>query len=223
MANKVQIIKNRIMNIKSFYVYLFAIISSLLTFLFFYVTNNILTEDKIVKENIDIYDVAKKEAVKLGRIEPDEKEIVKVIGADGKVIVPTLTYVDIWGMGENSNKSFWTNINKSKSFISFYLSISSYEGEKLTDYLTDYDVDLRKIVYELISQKTLENFDGSQGKKKFLEDLKNEFNAYLDKKELDPIVFGIYFKVFAITTRNWLHKFSVIYFFIFINRICNFW
>lgn len=202
MANKVQIIKNKIMNIKSFYVYLFAIISSLLTFLFFYVTNTILTEDKIVKENIDIYDVAKKEAVKLGRIEPDEKEIVKVIGADGKVIVPTLTYVDIGGMGENSNKSFWTNINKSKSFISFDLSISSYEGEKLTDYLTDYDVDLRKIVYELISQKTLENFDGSQGKKKFLEDLKNEFNAYLDKKELDPIVFGIYFKVFAITTRN---------------------
>ena len=202
MANKVQIIKNKIMNIKSFYVYLFAIISSLLTFLFFYVTKTILTEDKIVKENIDIYDVAKKEAVKLGRIEPDEKEIVKVIGADGKVIVPTLTYVDIGGMGENSNKSFWTNINKSKSFISFDLSISSYEGEKLTDYLTDYDVDLRKIVYELISQKTLENFDGSQGKKNFLEDLKNEFNAYLDKKELDPIVFGIYFKVFAITTRN---------------------
>ena len=223
MANKVQIIKNQIMNIKSLYVYLFAVISSLLTFLFFYVTNDILTEDKIVKENIDIYDVAKKEAIKLGRIEPDEKEIVKVIGADGKVIVPSLTYVDIGGMGENSNKSFWTNINKSKSFISFDLSISSYEGEKLTDYLTDYDVDLRKIVYELISQKTLENFDGSQGKKKFLEDLKNEFNAYLDKKELDPIVFGIYFKVFAITTRNLLYKFSVIYFFIFINRICNFW
>ena len=190
------------MNIKSFYVYLFAIISSLLTFLFFYVTKNILTEDKIVKESIDIYDVAKKEAVKLGRIEPDEKEIVQVIGADGKVIKPTLTYVDIGGMGENSNKSFWTNINKSKSFISFDLSISSYEGEKLTDYLTDYDVDLRKIVYKLISQKTLKNFDGSKGKKKFLEDLKNEFNAYLDKKDLDPVVFGIYFKVFAITTRN---------------------
>ena len=99
-------------------------------------------------------------------------------------------------------KNKFKTTHKSKSFISFDLSISSYEGEKLTDYLTDYDVDLRKIVYELISQKTLENFDGSQGKKKFLEDLKNQFNAYLDKKELDPIVFGIYFKVFAITTRN---------------------
>ena len=202
MADKVQTLKNKMMNIRNLYIYLFAIFSSLVTFVFFLVAKEMFTEEKITKENIDIYVVAKKEAIKLGRMEPDEKEIVKVIGADGKVIVPTLTYVDIGGMGENSNKSFWTNINKSKSFISFDLSISSYEGEKLTDYLTDYDVDLRKIVYELISQKTLENFDGSQGKKKFLEDLKNEFNAYLDKKELDPIVFGIYFKVFAITTRN---------------------
>ena len=46
-------------------------------------------------------------------------------------------------------KVFGLTFNKSKSFISFDLSISSYEGEKLTDYLTDYDVDLRKIVYKL--------------------------------------------------------------------------
>ena len=161
-----------------------------------------LKKKKIVKENIDIYEIAKKEAIKLGRIEPDEKEIVQAIGADGKVIIPSLTYVDIGGLGENSNKSFWTNIQNSKSYVSFDISISSYEGEKLTNYLTDYDVDLRKIVYEEINKKSVEDFEGSQGKKKFLEDLKNEFNAFLDKKELDPIVFGIYYKVFAITTRG---------------------
>ena len=194
--------KNKIKNIKHLYIYLFAIISSLLTFLFFYFTNQIFKEEKIVKENIDIYKIAKKEAIKLGRIEPDEKEIVQAIGADGKVIIPSLTYVDIGGLGENSNKSFWTNIQNSKSYVSFDISISSYEGEKLTNYLTDYDVDLRKIVYEEINKKSVEDFEGSQGKKKFLEDLKNEFNAFLDKKELDPIVFGIYYKVFAITTKN---------------------
>ena len=194
--------KNKIKNIKHLYIYLFAIISSLLTFLFFYFTNQIFKEEKIVKENIDIYKIAKKEAIKLGRIEPDEKEIVQAIGADGKVIIPSLTYVDIGGLGENSNKSFWTNIQNSKSYVSFDISISSYEGEKLTNYLTDYDVDLRKIVYEEINKKSVEDFEGSQGKKKFLEDLKNEFNAFLDKKKLDPIVFGIYYKVFAITTRG---------------------
>ena len=194
--------KNKIKNIKHFYIYLFAIISSLLTFLFFYFAKAIFKEEEIVKENIDIYEVAKKEAIKLGRMEPDEKEIVQAIGADGKVIIPSLTYVDIGGMGENSNKSFWTNIQNSKSYVSFDISISSYEGEKLTNYLTDYDVDLRKIVYEEINKKSVEDFEGSQGKKKFLEDLKNEFNAFLDKKELDPIVFGIYYKVFAITTRG---------------------
>ena len=202
MADKVQMFKNKIINIKHFYIYLFAIISSLLTFLFFYFAKVIFNEEKIVKENTDIYEVAKKEAIKLGRIEPDEKEIVQAIGADGKVIIPSLTYVDIGGMGENSNKSFWTNIPNSKSIVSFDLSISSYEGEKLTNYLTDYDVDLRKIVYEEINKKSVDDYNGSQGKKKFLEDLKNEFNAFLDKKELDPIVFGIYYKVFAITTKN---------------------
>ena len=202
MADKVQMFKNKIINIKHFYIYLFAFISSLLTFLFFYFAKAIFKDEKIVKENIDIYELAKKEAIKLGRIEPDEKEIVQVIGADGKVIKPSLTYVDIGGLGENSNKSFWTNIQNSRSYVSFDISISSYEGEKLTNYLTDYDVDLRKIVYEEINKKSVEDFEGSQGKKKFLEDLKNEFNAFLDKKELDPIVFGIYYKVFAITTKN---------------------
>ena len=202
MADKVQMFKNKIINIKHFYIYLFAIISSLLTFLFFYFAKAIFNEEKIVKEKTDIYEVAKKEAIKLGRMEPDEKEIVQAIGADGKVIIPSLTYVDIGGMGENSNKSFWTNIPNSKSIVSFDLSISSYEGEKLTNYLTDYDVDLRKIVYEEINKKSVNDYNGSQGKKKFLEDLKNEFNAFLDKKELDPIVFGIYNKVFAITTKN---------------------
>jgi hypothetical protein len=202
MADQVQILKNKIMNIKNLYIYLFAIISSLITFLFFYFAKQSFKEEKIVEENINIYDIAKKEAVKLGRMEPDEKEIVQVVGADGKVIIPSLTYVDIGGLGENSNKSFWTNIPNSKSIVSFDLSISSYEGEKLTNYLTDYDVDLRKIVYEEINKKTVDDYNGSQGKKKFLEDLKNEFNAFLDKKELDPIVFGIYYKVFAITTKN---------------------
>ena len=202
MADKVQMFKNKIINIKHFYIYLFAIISSLLTFLFFYFAKVIFNEEKIVKENTDIYEVAKKEAIKLGRMEPDEKEIVQAIGADGKVIIPSLTYVDIGGMGENSNKSFWTNIPNSKSIVSFDLSISSYEGEKLTNYLTDYDVDFRKIVYEEINKNSVDDYNGSQGKKKFLEDLKNEFNAFLDKKKLDPIVFGIYYKVFAITTKN---------------------
>ena len=202
MANKVQILKNKIMSIQYLYVYLFAIISSLITFIFFYFAKDIFKEEKIVKENINIYDIAKKEAIKLGRIEPEEKEIVQVIGTDGKIIIPSLTYVDIGGLGENSNKSFWTNIQNSKSYVSFDLSISSYEGEKLTNYLTDYDVDLRKIVYEAINKKSVESFEGSQGKKKFLEDLKNEFNSFLAEKDLDPIVFSIYYKVFAITTRN---------------------
>ena len=93
MAN----LKNKIMNIKNLYVYLIAFFSSVLTFVFFYFSSEVIKEEKIVKDKIDIYEVAKEEAIKLGRLEPDEKPIVQEIGADGKVIIPSLTYVDIGG------------------------------------------------------------------------------------------------------------------------------
>ena len=198
MAN----LKNKIMNIKNLYVYLIAFFSSIFTFIFFYFSSEVIREEKIVEEKIDIYEVAKEEAIKLGRLEPDEKPIVQEIGADGKVIIPSLTYVDIGGLGENSNKSFWTNLPGSNSFISFDLAFSSYQGEMLTDYLTDYDADFRKIVFQEVYKQTLPQLEGSKGKKKLLEDIKNEFNAYLDEKELDPIIFGVHFKVLAITTRG---------------------
>ena len=198
MAN----LKNKIMNIKNLYVYLIAFFSSIFTFIFFYFSSEVIREEKIVEEKIDIYEVAKEEAIKLGRLEPDEKPIVQEIGTDGKVIIPSLTYVDIGGLGENSNKSFWTNLPGSNSFISFDLAFSSYQGEKLTDYLTDYDADFRKIVFQEVYKQTLTQLEGSKGKKKLLEDIKNEFNAYLAEKELDPIIFGVHFKVLAITTRG---------------------
>ena len=202
MADQSPSLKSKVMNIKNLYLYIIGFVSSLLTLLFFYFINQIIKEEKKVEEKVDIYKVAKEEAIKLGRMEPDEKPIVQEIGPDGKVIIPSLSYVDIGGMGENANKSFWTNIPNSNSFISFDLVLSSYQGEKLTSYLTDYDVDFRKIVYEEINKKELKQFDGSQGKKQLLEDIKNEFNAYLANKELDPVIFGAYFKVFAITTRG---------------------
>jgi len=202
MADQSPSLKSKVMNIKNLYLYIIGFASSLLTLLFFYFSNQIIKEEKKVEEKVDIYKVAKEEAIKLGRMEPDEKPIVQEIGPDGKVIIPSLSYVDIGGIGENANKSFWTNIPNSNSFISFDLVLSSYQGEKLTNYLTDYDVDFRKIVYEEINKKELKQFDGSQGKKQLLEDIKNEFNAYLANKELDPVIFGAYFKVFAITTRG---------------------
>ena len=198
MAN----LKNKIINIRNLYIYLTAFFSSVLTFVFFYFGSEIIKEEKIVEKKVDVYEFAKEEAIKLGRLEPDEKPIVQEIGADGKVIIPSLTYVDIGGLGENSNKSFWTNIPNSKSFISFDLAFSSYQGEMLTSHLTDYDVDFRKIVYQEINKQTLSQLEGSKGKKKLLENIKNEFNAYLNEKELDPIIFGVHFKVLAITTRK---------------------
>ena len=203
MNEEKQTLKSKIfnLNIKKIFIYLIAIISSIFTFIFFIVAENIIVKDKISVEEKNIYEIAKQEAIKLGRLEPDQKKIIQDIGTDGKVIVPSLSYVDIGGMGPNSNKSFWTNISKSKSFISFDLVFSSYEGEDLTTYLTDFDADIRNIIYNQITKRDLAEFEGSKGKKLLLEDIKNELNAYLDNKELDPIIFGAHYKVFAITKR----------------------
>ena len=197
-----QTLKSKILNLNNKkLLILIAIISSIFTFIFFIVAKNIIVEEKIVLEETNIYEIAKQEAIKLGRLEPDEKEIIQDVGADGKVIIPSLSYSDIGGMGPNSNKSFVTNISNSNSFISFDLAFSSYEGEDLTTYLTDYDADFRKIVHDQIAKRDVVEFEGSKGRKLLLEDIKNELNAYLDKKELDPIVFGAHYKVFAITKR----------------------
>ena len=186
---------------KKFLIYIIAFVSSILTFLFFIFTKGLFIDEKTIVEEIDIYKVAKEEAIKLGRLEPDEKKEIQEIGLDGKVIKPSLSYVDIGGMGNNSNKSFWTNISDTKFFISFDLSFASYEGEDLTDYLTDYDVDFRNIVYKEINKISVKDLQVSKGKKLLLNNIKNEFNKYLVAKELEPVVYAVLFKVVVMNKR----------------------
>ena len=186
---------------KKFLIYIIAFVSSILTFLFFIFTKGLFIDEKTIVEEIDIYKVAKEEAIKLGRLEPDEKKKIQEIGPDGKIIKPSLSYVDIGGMGNNSNKSFWTNISDTKFFISFDLSFASYEGEDLTDYLTDYDADFRNIVYEEINKISVKDLQVSKGKKLLLNNIKNEFNKYLVAKELEPVVYAALFKVVVINKR----------------------
>ena len=186
---------------KKFLIYIIAFVSSILTFLFFIFTKGLFIDEKTIVEEIDIYKIAKEEAIKLGRLEPDEKKEIQEIGPDGKVIKPSLSYVDIGGMGNNSNKSFWTNISDTKFFISFDLSFASYEGEDLTDYLTDYDADFRNIVYKEINKISVKDLQVSKGKKLLLNNIKNEFNKYLVAKELEPVVYAALFKVVVINKR----------------------
>ena len=186
---------------KKLIIYLIAAFTSILTFVFFLIVNELMEEKKEVKTEKNIYEIAKEEAIKIGRLEPKIKEKIQEIGPDGKLIIPSITYSDIGGMGDNSNRSFWTNISNSNSFISFDLAFSSYKGEQLTDYLTDFDSDFRNIVYSEIAKRKPSDFNGSKGRKSLLDDIKEQFNSYLLKKDLDPIIFGVHYKVFAIKER----------------------
>ena len=170
--------------------------SSALTFLFFFFSNSLLFKFEPKKEKIDIYEVAKEEAIKLGRIESD-KEVPK-IGPDGNVIVPSLTYYDIGGMGPNSNKSFVSNIKGSDNYLSMEIAFSSYEGEKLGDFLKEYDPDFRNIIIKEIEKRKTNEFLGSENRNIFLNAIRDSMNEFLISKEEDPIIFNAVFKTLVI-------------------------
>ena len=181
---------------KYLFIFGLGLISSSLTFLFFFFSNSLFFKNKPKKEKIDIYEVAKEEAIKLGRIESD-KEVPK-IGPDGKVIVPSLTYYDIGGMGPNSNKSFVSNITGSDNYLSMEIAFSSYEGEKLGDFLKEYDPDFRNIIMKEIEKRKTDEFLGFDNRNKFLNAVRDSMNEFLISKEEDPIIFNAVFKTFVI-------------------------
>ena len=147
------------------------LISSTLTFLFFFFSNSLLFKFEPKKEKIDIYEVAKEEAIKLGRIESD-KEVPKV-DAEGNVIIPSLTYYDIGGMGPNSNKSFVSNISGSNNYF-------------------------RNIIMKEIEKRKTNDFLGNDTRNQFLNAIRDSMNEFLISKEEDPIIFNAVFKTFVI-------------------------
>ena len=172
------------------------LISSSLTFLFFFFSNSLYFKFEPKKEKIDIYEVAKEEAIKLGRIESD-KEVPKV-DAEGNVIIPSLPYYAIGGMGPNSNKSFVSNISGSNNYLSMEIAFSSYEGEKLGDFLKEYDPDFRNIIMKEIEKRKTNDFLGYDNRNKFLNAVRDSMNEFLLNKEEDPIIFNAVFKTFVI-------------------------
>ena len=183
---------------KSFFIFLLGLSSSIITLLFFYLSNFFFKDENEKNEEIDIYKIAKEEAVKLGRMEPDEKKEVPKLDAEGNVIIPSLTYHDIGGMGPNSNKSFVSNIKGSNDYLSMEIAFSSYKGEKLGDVLKDFDAQFRNIIMNQIDKRKTADFMGSDQRKKFLEDIRDGMNEFLIKKDEDPVIFSAILKTFVI-------------------------
>ena len=71
-----------ILNNKNLPLYLLGLLSSLITFIFFYFSNSIIAPEKKLNKELDIYKIAKEEAVKMGRIlQVSSKDLVKTINA----------------------------------------------------------------------------------------------------------------------------------------------
>ena len=97
---------------------------------------------------------------------------------------------------------FTTNLKNSRKFLQISVGVSTQYDEKVIETVDQHQLALRSVILSIISDFTEEDINGSDGKNKLLENIKNEFNAYLDSKKLDPIIFGVHYKKFAITTRG---------------------
>lgn len=58
---------------KNLIIYVVAALTSVLTFVFFIIGNEVIEEVKEVKKEKNIYEIAKEEAIKIGRLEPEIK------------------------------------------------------------------------------------------------------------------------------------------------------
>ena len=101
-------------------------------------------------------------------------------------------------MGPNSNKSFVSNIRGSDNYLSMEIAFSSYEGEKLGDFLKEYDPDFRSIIMKEIEKRKTNEFLGNDNRNQFLNAIRDSMNEFLISKEEDPIIFNAVFKTFVI-------------------------
>ena len=95
-------------------------------------------------------------------------------------------------------KSFVSNIKGSDNYLSMEIAFSSYEGEKLGDFLKEYDPDFRNIIMKEIEKRKTNEFLGNDNRNKFLDAIRDSMNEFLISKEEDPIIFNAVFKTFVI-------------------------
>ena len=63
------------------------------------------------------------------------------------------------------------------------IAFSSYEGEKLGDFLKEYDPDFRNIIMKEIEKRKTHEFLGYDNRNKFLNAVRDFINKYTVKKD----------------------------------------
>ena len=78
------------------------------------------------------------------------------------------------------------------------LTVISETGEKLGEFLKEYDPNFRNLIMIEIEKRKTDDFLGSKNRSKFLDDITDSMNQFLISKEEEPIIFNAVMKTFVI-------------------------
>ena len=93
---------------------------------------------------------------------------------------------------------FTTNLKNSKKFLQISVGVSTQYDEKVMEVVDQHQLSLRSVILSIISDFTVEDIAGSEGKNKLAKDLLDGMNKKLDELKEFPGIEGVYFTSFVV-------------------------
>tara|TARA_B100000131_G_C18078065_1_gene597149 strand:+ start:749 stop:1348 length:600 start_codon:yes stop_codon:yes gene_type:complete len=93
---------------------------------------------------------------------------------------------------------FTTNLKNSKKFLQISVGVSTQYDEKVMEVVDQHQLSLRSVILSIISDFTVEDIAGSEGKNKLAKDLLEGMNKKLDELKEFPGIEGVYFTSFVV-------------------------
>ena len=93
---------------------------------------------------------------------------------------------------------FTTNLKNSKKFLQISVGVSTQYDEKVIEVVDQHQLSLRSVILSIISDFTVEDIAGSDGKNKLSQVLLKGMNKKLDELKEFPGIEGVYFTSFVV-------------------------
>ncbi len=93
---------------------------------------------------------------------------------------------------------FTTNLKNSKKFLQISVGVSTQYDEKVIEVVDQHQLSLRSVILSIISDFTVEDIAGSDGKNKLAQVILKGMNKKLDELKEFPGIEGVYFTSFVV-------------------------
>ena len=133
----------------------------------------------------------KEDEEKKGEEEGEDGIIKKNVKEVPEVDAYETTYFEFPG-------DFTTNLKNSKKFLQISVGVSTQYDEKVIEVVDQHQLSLRSVILSIISDFTVEDIAGSDGKNKLAQVLLKGMNKKLDELKEFPGIEGVYFTSFVV-------------------------